>query len=85
MKKTSFLKLVATGIASLMLSSCASNSITSSGVKPYPIDTCIVTGNKLGSMGDPVSFVHNGQEIKLCCQPCMKKFKANPEKYLAKL
>lgn len=53
--------------------------------KPYPLDTCIVTDNKLGSMGDPVTLVHENQEIKLCCKPCEKKFKKEPEKYLKKL
>lgn len=54
-------------------------------VKQYTSDKCIVSDNKLGSMGDPVSYVHNGQEVKFCCTPCIKKFKANPDKYLAKL
>lgn len=43
---------------------------------------CIVTGNKLGSMGDPVSFKHEGKEYWVCCSPCIKKFKKAPEKYL---
>ena len=43
---------------------------------------CIVTGNKLGSMGDPVAFEHEGQTYKVCCAPCIKKFKKNPEKFL---
>ncbi len=52
---------------------------------PYPLDTCIVTDNKLGSMGDPLTIVHENQEIKLCCKACEKKFKKDPEKYLGKL
>ena len=44
--------------------------------------TCIVTGNKLGSMGDPVSFQHAGKTYKVCCAPCIKKFNKNPEKYI---
>ena len=55
------------------------------GVKPYPLDKCPVSDEKLGSMGDPVVFVHNGQEIKLCCKNCRKDFDAEPAKYLAKL
>lgn len=54
-------------------------------VKPYPLKTCLVSGNELGSMGKPVTKVYNGQEIKFCCKPCIKKFEANPEKYLSKL
>ena len=54
-------------------------------VKPYPKETCLVSGNDLGSMGKPITKVYNGQEIKFCCKPCIKKFEANPEKYLKKL
>ncbi len=35
---------------------------------------------RLGSMGKPITQVHNGQEIQLCCKPCIKKFDANPFK-----
>lgn len=53
--------------------------------KPYPLKTCLVSGNALGSMGKVVVKSHAGQEIKFCCKPCVKKFDANPAKYLAKL
>ncbi len=53
--------------------------------KRYPLDTCIVSGNKLGSMGKVIVKSHEGQEIKFCCKPCVKKFDANPARYLAKL
>jgi hypothetical protein len=53
--------------------------------KPHPLNTCIVSGNALGSMGKVVVKSHEGQEIKFCCKPCVKKFDANPAKYLAKL
>ena len=54
-------------------------------VKPYPLKTCLVTDNALDSMGGEVRLVHDGQEIKFCCKPCIAKFKKNPEKYLKKL
>jgi hypothetical protein len=44
-----------------------------------------VDNNELGSMGKVVTKVYNDQEIKLCCKPCIKKFDANPAKYLSKL
>jgi hypothetical protein len=53
--------------------------------KPYPLKKCLVSDNKLGSMGTPVTKVYDGQEIKFCCKPCVKKFEANKAKYLAKL
>lgn len=55
------------------------------GTKPYTLKTCIVSDNKLGSMGDEQRMVYNGQEVKFCCKPCIAKFKKNPEKYLPKL
>ena len=68
----------------LMLNACASTGSTA-GVKPYLKKTCIVSGNKLGSMGIPVRMVREGQEIKFCCKPCIKKFNVDPTKYLSKL
>ncbi len=52
---------------------------------PYPLEVCLVSGEELGSMGEPHVFVHNGQEIKMCCDKCVPKFNKDPEKYLAKL
>ena len=54
--------------------------------KPYPLKTCIVSDEKFGGkMGEPVSFVYQGQEIKLCCKDCRKDFDKNPAKFLTKL
>jgi hypothetical protein len=53
--------------------------------KPYPLKECVVSGNELGSMGKVVSKTHEGQEVKFCCKPCVKKFDKAPAKYLAKL
>ena len=83
MKTKLALLLAATG---LLFNSCASTgSTTAGGTKPYPKDTCIVTGNKLGSMGPVITQVYQGQEVKFCCKPCVKKFDANPAKYIADL
>lgn len=70
-------------IVSALLASCAATG--SAGVKSYTRDTCIVTDNKLGSMGSPVTKVYGEQEVKFCCKPCVGKFEKNPPKYLAKL
>ena len=51
--------------------------------KPYPLKTCIVTGESLGK--SPVTRVVNGQAVKFCCSDCIKDFDANPQKYLTKL
>jgi hypothetical protein len=55
--------------------------------KAYPLKTCAVTGEKLDA--DPAmksfSFVHEGQEIKLCCKSCKKKFDKDPAGHLKKM
>ena len=54
--------------------------------KPYPLKTCIVSDEKFGGdMGKPYVFVYQGQEIKLCCKDCKKKFDKEPAKYIKKL
>jgi len=53
--------------------------------KAYPLETCIVSDEKLDSMGEPYVFVHEGQEIKLCCKSCQKDFKKDPKKFLKKI
>jgi hypothetical protein len=54
-------------------------------VKPYPLKTCVVSGEKLGEMGDTYVFEHSGREIKLCCKNCLKDFNKAPGKYVKKL
>jgi len=59
-----------------------SSQAKTSKVKPYTIKKCVVSDEELGSMGDTISFAYKGQEIKVCCKPCIKKFKKDPKKYL---
>jgi hypothetical protein len=47
----------------------------------YPVKTCVVTGDDLGD--DPLMAAYKGRQIPLCCKSCVKKFNANPEKYIA--
>lgn len=59
---------------------------TDAKAKPYPLKTCIVSDEKFGGdMGKPYVFVYEGQEIKLCCKDCKKKFDKDPAKYIKKL
>lgn len=53
--------------------------------KNYPTDLCVVSGEKLGSMGEPIVIKHEGREVRLCCKGCVKDFNGDPKKYLAKL
>ena len=54
-------------------------------LKPYPLKTCLVSGEKLGEMGDPFVYEYQGREIKFCCKGCLKDFNKDPEKYIKKI
>jgi YHS domain-containing protein len=54
-------------------------------LKPYPLKTCIISGDKLGDMGDPFVYAYKGREIKFCCKGCLKDFNKEPEKYVKKI
>jgi hypothetical protein len=72
----------------VLLAACASSNpaqAAAGGVKAYPLNTCIVSDNELGSMGKIVTTTYQGQEVKFCCKPCVKKFNADPARYLSKL
>lgn len=58
---------------------------TAAAAKPYPLEVCIVSDEKLGSMGDPVVKVVDGQEVKFCCKSCLPDFEKEPAKFLTKL
>jgi YHS domain-containing protein len=49
---------------------------------PYPIATCPVSGQELGSMGEPVVREYHGREYRFCCAGCPEKAEADPAKYL---
>jgi hypothetical protein len=55
--------------------------------KPYPLDKCAVSDEKLDA--DPAmksyTFVHEGQEVKLCCKSCLKDFNKDSKKYMKKI
>ena len=63
----------------------ATLAVVKAQVKDYPLDTCVVTGEKLGSMGDPIDYVFGNRLVRFCCKGCIAKFEANPGKYLAQL
>lgn len=51
----------------------------------YPLKTCVVSGEELGGMGEPVVVKHGEVTVKLCCKSCVDDFNAEPEKFVAKL
>tara|TARA_B110000438_G_scaffold178936_1_gene171044 strand:+ start:99 stop:497 length:399 start_codon:yes stop_codon:yes gene_type:complete len=46
------------------------SAATDPTVVAYPLEICLVGDSKLGSMGKPHTFVHEGREIKFCCEGC---------------
>lgn len=51
---------------------------------PWPLNTCVVSGAELGSMGEPIIKIHEGREVRFCCAGCIGSFEEDPEKYLSK-
>ena len=56
----------------------------------YPLKTCLVSDEPLGSMGEAAPYIHrvSGQPdrvVFVCCDGCIDDFKANPAKFLAKV
>jgi len=56
----------------------------------YPLTTCVVSGEELGSMGKPVEYTHKEEGkpdrvVLFCCKMCVGKFKKEPAKYLAQI
>jgi len=73
------------GLALLAMPIAASGADQKPKPKPYPLKTCVVSGDKLGEMGDPYVFEYEGREIKLCCKNCLKDFKKDAAKYVKAL
>jgi YHS domain-containing protein len=75
-------------VAVLFVSLCAAAWTAAAGdtntvkLKPYTLKNCIVSGDKLGEMGDPFVYAYKGREIKFCCKNCLKDFNKDPAKYI---
>ena len=53
----------------------------------YPLETCVVSEEKLGGMGKPPEYVYQqaGQPdrlVRFCCKSCVADFAKEPAKYL---
>ena len=84
--KTNLTRLLTAALLGVILAAGSlPTPVHAAEVKPYPLKICVVSGNKLGSMGKVVTKIYGDQEMKFCCKPCVKKFDTNPAKYLTKL
>ena len=79
--------ILLTGLAAGVLSARADDKTPDKKAKPYPLKTCIVSGEEINDKGamKPHTFVHDGQEVKLCCKSCLKDFNKDTAKYLKKI
>lgn len=75
---------LATVTALVFIAISVTGSQDRTATKPYPLNTCLVTDEAF-EHGKPYTFIHAGQQIKLCCKDCLPKFKNDPAKRLAKL
>lgn len=58
---------------------------TADAAKAYPVNWCVVSGETLGQMGDPVVYDYKGRTIKFCCKNCIKIFEKAPDRFMARL
>jgi len=77
--------LTATLLAGLAAGTLSVRAADKDNSKPYPLDKCVVTDEKLGEHGKPYVFTESGQEVKLCCKDCLKDFKKDKAKYMKKI
>ncbi len=61
------------------------NQIMKQQLASYPMTTCPVSGEALGSMGGPVDYVSDNRLVRFCCKGCRRFFKKDPSPFLAKL
>ncbi len=52
---------------------------------PYPLGTCPVSGQRLGSMGEPVARIYDGREVRFCCEGCIERFERNQRDFMKKM
>jgi hypothetical protein len=51
----------------------------------YPLDKCVVSGEPLTAMGEPVDVLYGTKLVRFCCKKCVPEFQKKPAEYLAKL
>ena len=54
-------------------------------LKTYKLKTCVVSGEELGKMGEPVNYLYGTTLVRLCCKDCVAGVKKDPDAALKKL
>lgn len=48
----------------------------------YPLQTCLISGEKLGAHGDPIKVTHAEMDIWLCCKSYIDDINKDPARYV---
>ena len=72
-------------VTAIGLTAVAADAEAKVKAKPYPLDKCVVSDEKLGEMGKPFTFQYEGREVQLCCKSCKKDFDKEPAKFVKKI
>ena len=51
----------------------------------YPLETCVISGEPLGSMGEAISTMYGYRLVKVCCKGCIKGVQKKGHEVIAKL
>ncbi|MBB5036364.1 hypothetical protein [Prosthecobacter dejongeii] len=79
------MKLTLALLSSLLLSTGLASAADTAVPATYPLKTCVVSNEDLGTMGKPVKVTYEGTDVYLCCKACTKDFNKEPAKFVAKV
>lgn len=51
----------------------------------YALKVCPISGQELGSHGEPYNFIYEGRLVRFCCDGCLDDFKKDPAATFAKI
>ncbi len=70
-------------LTSVFLIGSSSFALADSGVpQTYPLNKCVVSGEKLGEHGAPAKVTAEGTDVYLCCKACLKDFNKDSKKFV---
>lgn len=58
--------------------------------KAYPLKTCVISQEELGSMGEPTEWIYRAEGkpdrlVRFCCNGCLKGFRKDPAAALKRI
>ena len=77
--------LSAFAVAAGLFQASAEHHNVVSDSETYTLSTCPVSGQALGSMGDPVIETISGREVRFCCAGCVGPYREKTDEYDEKI